>query len=96
MKRTMSLAIAASALTISCIATTVQAADPGFCRHYAGVAVEQFARAMSNPVCASRVGGPRWSPNYEQHFGWCLSARPWDAQHEQEARSRMLFHCMGG
>jgi len=95
MKMMIRMVIACSALAFSCW-TPAQAADPGFCRNYAHAAVEQFERAMSNPFCASRVGGPRWSPNYEAHFGWCVAAPPGNVQHEWDARSRMLFRCTRG
>jgi hypothetical protein len=95
MKHMITLAFAGFALAISCCTSQVQAAEPGFCRRYAAEAVEQFGRAMSSPVCASRVGGLRWHGNYERHFGWCLSVPPFEVQHEWDARSRLLHHCLG-
>jgi hypothetical protein len=94
MKQVMRLAFAGSALAIVFGAVPAQAAGYGLCRSYAGTAVEQFARAEANPYCAERIGGLRWHANYGQHFNWCLGADPWTAQHETEARSRMLHHCM--
>jgi hypothetical protein len=96
MKQVMEIAFAGSALAVLCSAVPAQAADYGFCRTYARAAVEQFAQAEANPYCASRIGGPRWHPNYEVHFNWCLAAAPWDVRHEWDARSRTLFHCTRG
>jgi hypothetical protein len=96
MKHVMRLAFAGTALAILCSAMPVQAAEYGYCRAYARAAVQQFGQAEANPYCASHIGGPRWMPDYETHFDWCLSVAPYEAQHEWDSRSRLLYRCTHG
>jgi hypothetical protein len=75
--------------------TAAHAADPGFCRPYAQAALTQVRGGLSNPACAPRLQGARWSSDFAVHYEWCLGASPAAAGDEREARARFLRGCAG-
>jgi hypothetical protein len=82
------------ALAIPVLQTTpAQAADPAFCAHYAHQAVWQYERNRSIPGCF-HGGDLRWNPNYDAHYGWCLSAAYDAARTEDSYRGDRLHECM--
>ncbi len=50
-----------------------QAGDTEFCQAYAKAAIEQVSVGRSNRACAAGMQGPRWSPTFQVHFGYCLT-----------------------
>jgi hypothetical protein len=73
-----------------------RAADPNFCQDYARAAMNQVRIAHDFGSCASRIGGGRWSYDYNRHFNWCLGAPYEAAQSEREFRRRFLDRCTHG
>jgi hypothetical protein len=72
-----------------------QAADPGFCRQYARAALIQVRGGLSDPACAGRLQGTRWSSDFAVHYEWCLGASFDAAGDERDARTRYLRGCSG-
>jgi hypothetical protein len=96
-RHSIRLALAGAVLAAACGIPAAQAADYQYCRNYARTAMDQVRQAESNPACSNRIHDPdRWTINYQHHFQWCLDAPPWQVQHEWDARSRFLWHCMRG
>jgi hypothetical protein len=50
-----------------------QSADTEFCQAYAKAAVEQASIGRSHRACAAGMEGPRWSPTFQVHFGYCMT-----------------------
>ena len=72
--------------------TPAQAADPGYCRHYADLAVFQFHRNQSIPGCFHGADG-RWNADWQNHYNWCLGAS-WEAARAEDAyRGGRLHEC---
>ena len=93
--RKIPLVSVAVALTIVAAPPSARAADPGFCRQYADVAVDQFRRALQHEHCAGyvRTASGRWSGRHREHFDWCLGVPPEAAHREQRERSLALEAC---
>ena len=72
-----------------------QAADPAYCQSYANAARNQVRAAMSNPACAPGARGPRWTPEYQVHFDWCLTQPIAAVEAERGARTGYLRACRG-
>jgi hypothetical protein len=70
-----------------------RAADPGFCRQYAKAALNQVRGGLSDPACAPRLQGTRWSTDFAVHYEWCLGASLDAAGSENDARTRFLRGC---
>src|SRR5579875_1209329 len=70
-----------------------EAAPPGYCHHYADLAVWQFHRAMAGGC----IDGPnlRWQANWNAHYSWCLGAPYGAARHEDDLRGGRLHACFG-
>jgi hypothetical protein len=90
MKQIIRVLVACSSLAAVTWASQAQAADPAFCQEYARRAVAQFERAAAQ---GCPVGGPRWTPDFNVHFGWCLTQPPWSAEREAHIRHERLEHC---
>ena len=75
--------------------TAARAADPGFCRQYAGAALNQVRGALATPRCGAGLQGARWSTDFSVHYEWCLGASLDAAGAEREARTRYLSACTG-
>jgi hypothetical protein len=75
--------------------TSAHAADPAFCKPYAQAALNQVRGGLSNPACATRLQGARWSTDFAVHYESCLGASPAAAGDEREARARFLRGCVG-
>jgi hypothetical protein len=75
--------------------TAAHAADPAFCKPYAHAALNQVHSGLSNPACAPRLQGARWSTDFAVHYEWCLGASSAAAGDEREARTRFLRGCAG-
>ena len=75
--------------------TAVHAADPAFCRPYAQAALNQVRGGLSDPACAPRMQGARWSSDFAVHYEWCLGASSAAADGERDARAHFLHGCAG-
>jgi len=73
--------------------TDARAADPGFCRQFAKVAISQVREVLADPRCGAGVQGARWSTDFAVHYEWCLGAGPDEAGAERDARTRYLRAC---
>jgi hypothetical protein len=73
----------------------VHAADPAFCKPYAQAALKQVRGGLSDPACAARLQGARWSTDFAVHYEWCLGASAAAAGDERDARTRYLRECAG-
>jgi hypothetical protein len=73
----------------------VQAAPPDFCQNYAQAAINQVRGALANPGCAATIKGPRWSPELQVHYNWCLSQPIPAVEAERGARTAFLRACRG-
>jgi hypothetical protein len=63
------------------------------CRWYAQKAIRALTIAVNNEC--SGLDGPRWSPDEEGHFGWCMSVRNFsDFYDEQEERDKLVGDCL--
>ena len=82
------------AVFLSCL-TAVHAVDPGFCRQYAKAALNQVRGGLTNPACARRLQGARWSTDFAVHYEWCLGASLDAAGTESDARAQYLKGCAG-
>jgi hypothetical protein len=87
------IAISAALASIGAGTFAADAADPGYCQHYASQAVWQYNRNRSIPGCFQGADG-RWHANYGVHYGWCVSA-PLDAVRAEDSyRGDRLHECM--
>jgi len=84
-----SIAFALAALVA---ATSAQAADPGYCHHYADLAVFQFNKNLSIPGCFHGAD-LRWNTNWDGHYSWCLSTDYDAARSEDDYRGMRLHQC---
>jgi len=71
-------------------ASSVQAANPGYCHHYADLAVFQFEKNQSIPGCFHGAN-LRWNPNWDGHYAWCLTA-DYDAARTEDDLPRARLH----
>lgn len=85
--------VAAAAAAIVLAAPAARAADPEFCKDYARSAVEQVHRAEHIRACGYLLGSPRFSPDWRNHFDWCLNAHRHEADEERARRHEALEHC---
>jgi hypothetical protein len=70
------------------------AADRDFCRDYAQAALRQVRGALHHQRCAEHMDNvTRWSPEYRDHFQWCLHVSKDTANDERDARRRVLEDC---
>ena len=75
-------------------ATEAEAAEARECQGYARGAILQFQIAQRFPKCRVPTSA-RWQPNYQNHYGWCLTApRAW-LRSEEQARETHLRRCGG-
>jgi hypothetical protein len=77
---------------IAVTAGSAFAQSPGFCNEYANQAV---ISATQNRDMGCGFSGRRWTFNYQEHFGWCMSANPQDAMNERITRKHMIQACRG-
>jgi len=91
-KRHIFALAAAGALALG-LASSASAANPGFCRDYAGAALRQVRGAWSHPACRSQLQGARWSDEWRVHFDWCCGVDRDQAASEREARRETLQDC---
>jgi hypothetical protein len=75
---------------------TARAADANFCGNYATAAMRQIEIVQRNPNCANRVGGPRWVPDFNVHYNWCLGQPYWAANGERDRRREFVDRCTHG
>jgi hypothetical protein len=71
----------------------LRAADPAFCQQYSRAALSQVHAGLSNPRCAARLQGSRWSSDFAVHYQWCLGVSDADAGSERDARTDYLRSC---
>jgi hypothetical protein len=88
---------AAFFLLLCCVSglTSAYAANPAFCKPYAQAALIQVRGGLSDPACAPRLQGARWSSEFAVHYEWCLGASSAVAGDERDARTRFLRGCTG-
>lgn len=85
---------AAAALMILASAGSAGAADREFCRDYAQSALRQVRGALHHQRCAVHLDNvARWSPEFRDHFRWCLNVSKDTANDERAARHRVLERC---
>lgn len=87
--------LAAVALTVASVvalSAPARAAGPDFCADYARSAVHEFEVAAHTPGCLHDANA-RWTPNYNQHFNWCLNVSREQAWSEREIRRHRLHEC---
>ena len=84
-----------AAAVVVMASSTVRAADEGFCKEYARVAVDQARDAEEHGRCdrARHENPARWQRDFRGHYDWCRGARRDDADAERADRSRTLDHC---
>jgi hypothetical protein len=75
--------------------TAAHAAEPAFCKPYAKAALNQVRGGLTDPACASRLQGSRWSTDFAVHYEWCLGVSAGDADAEKNVRTRYLKGCVG-
>ena len=75
--------------------SAAHAADPGFCRPYAKAALNQVRGGLTDPSCAGKLRGARWSTDFAVHYEWCLGVSIGDAGIERDARAEYLKGCAG-
>ena len=80
--------IALAAVMFSLAAGCAGAADREYCRDYAQTALRQVRGASRHPRCAAR-----WSPEFRDHFQWCLQVSKDTATDQRAARHRTLAAC---
>ncbi|MDE2374143.1 MAG: hypothetical protein KGL96_07935 [Hyphomicrobiales bacterium] len=86
--------IVAASFTFA-MSLSAQAAPVEFCREYATAAVNQVRAGLANPRCAAGIRGPRWTPNGDVHFQWCLRQPVPLVESERGARTAYLHACRG-
>jgi hypothetical protein len=91
--KSLCIATLAGIAAFSICAPTAQAADPEFCRDYARSAVEQSERAMHVRSCEHLLESARFSPEFRNHFDWCLNAHRHEADEERARRHEALERC---
>lgn len=67
--------------------------QPGPCRHYADVAVQQY---QANVRKGCGFTGKLWSPDYNYHYDWCLTVHFKDSTGRFKARNAALARCKPG
>ena len=80
-------------LSLFFIAGTARAADPAFCKQYAGAALNQVRGGLANPACAGGMQGARWSTDFAVHYQWCLGASFAATGAERDALTQFLRGC---
>jgi hypothetical protein len=88
--RTVGLAAALGIVCAFGAGSSAQAASPGYCAHYAQLAVWQFRRSRTCFGAVNRM----WHPSYRTHYGWCLGV-PEGAAREQDAIRGARLHACG-
>ena len=83
----------AALLTVTALAKTPQTrSKESECKHYAQSAVSDYRSMVDHPKC--RVAdSPRWQPNYENHYNWCMGVPKASRVGESKARDAHLRHC---
>jgi hypothetical protein len=64
---------------------------PAYCRTYANAAISAQNVNASVPACNKQ--GPRWSTNFQAHYGWCLAVGRATAEAEHNAREAEVRDC---
>ena len=67
------------------------AADENFCDDYASQAL---IAALQNRDKPCGFEGPRWAPDYDVHFNWCVQVPQGAAQGERQARKSEIQSCL--
>ena len=81
-------------LIIAGAAAPAGAADREFCRDYAQSALRQVRAGLHHQRCAVHMDDvARWSPEFRDHFQWCLHVSKDTAGDQREARRRVLEKC---
>jgi len=62
------------------------------CVDYARSAVKDYSTMQRHQECLI-PDNPRWQPNYQNHYQWCLTARREWVASETKARDAHLIHC---
>jgi hypothetical protein len=63
------------------------------CRNYAWRAVGAVDMVKFYGCDPAVVSGPRWSPNFDEHLNWCMSAPAATANAEDQARVTIMHEC---
>lgn len=62
------------------------------CKAYAEAAVAQYKQMMATSKC-TLAASPRWHDDYDNHYGWCLTAEQTWVARENDARAGHLASC---
>ena len=83
-----------AALIIVSAAGPAVCADREFCRDYAQAALRQVRAGIRHERCVTHMDDvARWSPEFRNHFQWCLHVSKDTASDQREARHRVLAMC---
>jgi hypothetical protein len=94
MSKRLTGAVLSAAMMMAATATSAGAADRDFCRDYAQAALRQVRGALHHERCAMHMDNvARWSPEFRDHFQWCLHVSKDTANDERDARHRVLEDC---
>jgi len=89
----MKSVLAAAALAAAVLTPAAsQAAAPGYCHHYADLAVAQFRWNREIPGCFHGADR-RWNADWDAHYSWCLGADYGDARNEDSYRGGRIHEC---
>jgi len=75
------------------LAGSAAADSPAYCNEYANQAV---ISATQNASFHCGFTGNRWSFNYQEHYGWCLTAAHSQTLSERLIRKNAIVSCHGG
>jgi hypothetical protein len=93
--KTLTYASLSMAAVVALAPQPGHAAPPDFCQNYAQAAINQVRGALANPACAASIKGPRWNPEFQVHYNWCLSQPIPAVEAERGARTGFLRACRG-
>lgn len=84
--------LAGALLSTSANVSVARAADPGYCKHYAELAIWQYHRSQQIPNCYQGDNAV-WVPNFPHHYDWCLGVSWEEAQRGEAIRGNRLRQC---
>jgi hypothetical protein len=81
-------------MSIACFTLPAHATSKEACQRYARRAIDQYQIMNNRPKCRIKMNA-RWQPNYQNHYGWCLSAPVAWLNSEEKTRDDHLYRCGG-
>jgi hypothetical protein len=83
---------AAGLLAVAALANTPARSKKAGCEEYARSAVHDYQSMRDHPECHV-PDSPRWQPNYQNHYKWCMGVPAAARIGEAKARDAHLVHC---